>query len=440
VDCAETIDRYGLAVEQLAPELAEDLNQRLLSVLIARDALHQAVKTSSLNDVETLSAIAKFDEQFRGMRKTLSASLDFDMFATARRARLPEAEAWWWNLAPQPQRQLFKTVLTPLLWLSIAIALSFTVEFLRRLLSVGGDALSAGLQGLLAVLVGGSAIQYARHLTEQKRAGMADIKQASPRSKLSLAAALIVIAAALLLFQRSIADYYIHQGDNARRDGNARCGGNAPRDSNVHIKVDLTQAIQNYQRAISLTPDQPLAHTGLAQAYEDVREFDKAVVEYQTAILLDDKNYLPYNNLARLFILHRKDYAGALNLLDPPIKKFVWSIQNGRQNNSLNSDQWFAFFKNHGWANYSLGYYNMAEGDLNNALALRKNAVAYYLLGKVAEALNKCEEALKHWQTCREIINADPCESDEMEAEWISHLNELNKRILKGETRLCGRE
>jgi len=428
MDCIETIDRYRFAVEQLAPELAEGLYQRLLSVLIARDALHQAVKTSALSDVEALSAIVKFDEQFRGMRKTLNASLDFDKLATARRARLPEAEAWWWDLAPQPRRPLFKKALITLLWLSIAIALSFIAEFLRRLWSTRVDALSAGLQGLLAVLVGGSAIPYARQFIEQKRADLTDAKQFSPWSKLFFAAALIVIASALLPLQRRIADYYISLGDNARRGDSAQ------------NKLDLTQAIQNYQRAISLMPSQSGAHHGLAQAYEDVREFDKAMVEYQTAILLDDKEYPAYNNLARLFILHRKDYAGALKLLDTPIKKFNQGIQTGQQNNSLNLDDWFAFFKNHGWANFCLGYYKTAEGDLNNALSLRKKAVAYYLLGKVAEALNNHKEALVYWGLCRDVINRDQRESDEMEADWINHLNELNKRDLKGETRLCGRE
>jgi hypothetical protein len=57
---SETIDQYRLAIEQLAPESAEGLNQRLLSLLIARDALHQSVKTGALKRLRPCNQCLSF--------------------------------------------------------------------------------------------------------------------------------------------------------------------------------------------------------------------------------------------------------------------------------------------------------------------------------------------------------------------------------------------
>ena len=143
------------------------------------------------------------------------------------------------------------------------------------------------------MFVGSSAIQYARRLTEQKRAGMTGAKQTSPWSKLFFPSALIVIASALWLLQPIIANYYNSRGNNAKKNG------------------DLTQAIHKYQRAISLKPDRSEAHIGLAYVYEKIRDFDKAIVEYQTAIKSNNKDYQAYNNLASIFILHLKGVPSA---------------------------------------------------------------------------------------------------------------------------------
>ena len=63
----------------------------------------------------------------------------------------------------------------------------------------------------------------------------------------------------------------------------------------------ITSAIDSYERAISLAPDFALANYNLGAAYDEILQYDKALVEYQTAIQNDPQLYFAYNNLARIY-------------------------------------------------------------------------------------------------------------------------------------------
>jgi tetratricopeptide (TPR) repeat protein len=77
----------------------------------------------------------------------------------------------------------------------------------------------------------------------------------------------------------------------------------------------IGEAIDNFRRAISLDGDNVNAHYNLANAYEDVLEWDQAFASYQTALRLDPTFAPALSNLARLNMVRRQDYATALALL-----------------------------------------------------------------------------------------------------------------------------
>jgi len=169
---------------------------------------------------------------------------------------------------------------------------------------------------------------------------------------------------------------------------------------------DLPAAIKSYARAISLDPDYAVAHYNLASAYEDVLEFDQALAKYQTALRADPKFYFAYNNLARLYLVHRKDYASALNILNaalelkPPEPHVRYTL-----------------YKNRGWANFGLGFYDLAAEDLREAIKWREDgAAAHCLLAQALEAEKKEETARQEWERC--VADA-PGEAD-VEASWLS--------------------
>lgn len=168
-------------------------------------------------------------------------------------------------------------------------------------------------------------------------------------------------------------------------------------------KGDIQSAIDEYRRALLLRPTYAEARYNLADAYEEIPDYDKAATEYQKAIDSDVTLYAAYNNLARLYILRRKDYGAALKLLDR-------GLTSGPKETSVK----YSFRKNYGWANLELGNYLRAEQDLRLAVDLEPNrGAAHCLLAKLLDAQGKTAEAHSEWETCLGF-SAQP----EVEPEW----------------------
>lgn len=99
-----------------------------------------------------------------------------------------------------------------------------------------------------------------------------------------------------------------------------------------------SQAILFLRQAISLSDKNTEAHFHLGTTYEQVRNFEQAVAEYQVTLELDDQFGPAYNNLGRLYLVAYKDPDSALLLL-----------QNGLALVSGELDQ-AVLQKNLGWA------------------------------------------------------------------------------------------
>jgi len=413
VDAA--ICAYDMALAQLKPRIV-DTEAKVLEVLVARESLHRLIGEGAELSTQQVSKIVDLDKQLKGKVALIDSLLEPNTFANWRDAVVASDNAWWWHLdvraAVGPKLNIFFLTIT---WLVIAVSLGFIVEILRRLLSGGSDSLSAVLQGLLAFLVGSTIVQYARQLVEQTSpktsAGKAPLRW---KRRLVWATFVVAIAIILGLSQPRIASYY---------------NGLANEDLD---KGMLTSAIQNYQRAVSLKPDYAVAHYGLAKAYEAVQEYDKAITEYQTAILADNKEHRAYLGLSRLYMLHRKDFIRALQLLE---------IVRDRPPEALSEEEkkpnyQYTVFKNCGWAYFNLQYLQQAKDDLDWAVQQRADgAAAHYLLGKVYEAMaHDAEAKRKNYESQREAAkmkqegdNAKKY-ADEAKHHWIRFLEVLNQQ------------
>src|SRR5215469_926836 len=105
-------------------------------------------------------------------------------------------------------------------------------------------------------------------------------------------------------------------------------------------KGDIKAAIGDYQWAVRLSPGYAAAHYNLADTYEEIPDYDKALNEYQRTIDVDPTFYPAYNNLSRLYILRRNDCKAALRLLD---RAFALHPDE--------SSVLYTLHKNYGWAN-----------------------------------------------------------------------------------------
>src|SRR6266567_2646303 len=61
-------------------------------------------------------------------------------------------------------------------------------------------------------------------------------------------------------------------------------------------KRDLVRAIQDYDQAIKLNPNDVRAISNRGNAYLAQRQYDRAIEDYDLAIALDPKEAIPFNN------------------------------------------------------------------------------------------------------------------------------------------------
>jgi DNA-binding winged helix-turn-helix (wHTH) protein/Tfp pilus assembly protein PilF len=175
----------------------------------------------------------------------------------------------------------------------------------------------------------------------------------------------------------------------------------------------IKAAIEDYQLALRLNSSYPDAHYNLADAYEEIPDYDKALEEYQRAINADFQFYQAYNNLSRLYILRRRDYGAALRLLDRALnlKPQEASVQ-------------YSLRKNYGWANFELHHLGQAEQNLRLAAALNsERGAAHCLLAKVLDAQERAAVALAEWESCAAYSS-----QEEVEPEWRNEAQEQLKK------------
>jgi len=339
---------------------------------------------------EALQRLTELDGRLIALAPALAGQIEPATLAAWREARQPPADAWWWRLderaaAAAPQPSIAWPILAGLL---VAVSISLTADISRRFLSAGSDfigSFSTISQAILALVASSTFLGFGRQQAESLLQRLGVPTRAYHYWKAGLALLVLALVLGLRLSLPAVARFYNNQGVHLQTAGSA------------------TRAIESYQRAISLNPDYAQAHYNLATAYEDVLEYDKALVEYQTAIRADPLLHLAYNNLARLYILRRLDYASALALLN--------AAQSSRLDVMQQPAVQYSILKNLGWAHLGLKLYGLAEANLRQALELRPDgATAHCLLAQVLEGRGASTEALPEWEACLGFAGGDTVE------------------------------
>ena len=390
----ETLTAYQAALDQMAAEHADALSPHVMSTLLTRDRIAQVVLTSTPAPSE-LSTLAALDQRLQQAATRIDQSVGRATLVAWREAMLPPAGAWWWRLderaadaEPKPHP----------LWAVIAgffltISISITADIARRFLAVGPDAVgvfSTLLQGFLTFLAGRSLIGAGQRSLEHLLATLNIRRRYSHIANAVLALLVLLLVIGLRLALPLIAAYYSDQGVIMQQKGN------------------VTGAIMNYQRAISLSANDAKAHYNLGTAYEDITANDLAIASYQTALRNDAIMYRAYNNLARVYMARRNDFASALPLLNIALELTIPDAERTEVRYSL--------LKNRGWANLGLTFLRQAESDLQDALAIRPDgASAHCLMAQMYEARGNSAAARNSWESCLRFGNSDPS----VEARWV---------------------
>lgn len=370
---------YSRALAMLDTEGVPDLPLNLIATLRLRDEIAAHLETDRRVSAREVVALAELDRTLKSLavrvERTLGVAALKDLSATASRKR----DAWWWNLDRSLPRPLF--VWTALTALCFTATVSLLAEVARRFFAEGPDfagALYTLVQALLALAAGGTLVSAGSERLE----GLLDSIRVRRRNHgriqamFALSTTLVALAGywSLPLVARSY-------NDSGVKHTNAG---------------DYSLAIQDFRRALSLSPDFPQAHYSLGRAHESVLEFDSAAREYQKAIEIDRQLYLAYNSLARLYIVHKNDPASALGLIDRALE-----LQPGETSSESAATQGrFALLKNRGWANLQLGNLIQARVDLASAEQVIPNrAATSCLLAQVEEKQRSVKDSA-YWDRC----------------------------------------
>lgn len=402
------LTRYRQTLTQLETAAPTPEPAQCLKVLLARDAVQDALNTVECPPPSILLELAELD---RRLQKQQASIVRVEDYLQWRNSFQPPVEAWWWHFEISTPHwwERLDWLWNGLSLVFLTISASLIVDAMPRFLSGGLDTigvLAVIIPSLLALLTSGALTpigREARNYLFQKLAK-------SYWSFFSMAIALIFLIFLVVFHQffPQIAVYFHSQGKQQYQAG------------------QLEQALSNYQKAIALNPSYARAHYHLGIVYEDLQQFDKANAEYQLAIKQDNSaNSLirlqAYNNWGHLLIL-QKDYAKAItpllegkNALDEEQVKTSEDFQIVK----------YALLKNLGWAQLELKNYSGAESLLQEAIALNSTkAPAYCLLARVLEASAQKDKALKNWNNC--VAYADLGRPDEYL--WLSIAREKLKK------------
>ena len=284
---------YREALEALRASAPADAAAGTIAVILARDTVAQA--TSGTTTPEVLTELARLDGQLQAAAPVIVAAVGADMLMRLRASAGSPPSAWWWALdeiaaANEPKPWIGWAILAGLLHhtqrqfhrRNLNALPRGTAGFLRRL-----QHLDSGAVGL----VGRRRAHPGRRPVDRWAARPRGIgRPAHARWRTALAFLVLVVVLAFRLSLPIYARTYNDRGVRQQQAGR------------------ITSAIDSYERAISLAPDFALAHYNLGSAYDDILQYDKALVEYQTAIQNDPQIYFAYNNLARLYMLQKRDY------------------------------------------------------------------------------------------------------------------------------------
>jgi Flp pilus assembly protein TadD len=154
-------------------------------------------------------------------------------------------------------------------------------------------------------------------------------------------------------------------------------------------KNDL--AIQDYQKAIELSPRDPHLYVGLGTIYERSGDWQRAEENYQKTLSLQPENPLAANNLAYLLLEHNGDVTVALSLAQTA-RKGLPKLPNSADTLA--------------WAYYRNGAFSAALPLLEDAVKKVPGSLVFrYHLGLTYQKLNETAQARTQFD---KIIGTDP--------------------------------
>ena len=344
----------------------------ILHILLARDAIEEALSDKTQISVESLAKLLELDN-----------FLKQQAHAIARGAKLPEwritfhpsTEAWWWFLEPTSEEEVSHSNRLDPLFNGLTIAgLTAVAAYMTtfvQLFATGGFGFLETL-GLLGQ--GGLILTVIRTL---QNTGQEKIKNLLKKLNISPqfhSQATLGITAMLLLASVGVNNSLPEIGKWNYREG-----------KKLYEKGLLVKAKAKYEQAAKIAPENSDILIALGEISESLGDIDQAQKLYRRVVERGDVR--AFNNLGRVYISDPKKQSDAEALLRIGLQQFA-------QGQRKNDDQLnYELHLNLGWVLFAQQDYDEAENELRKAVALDEiildkqlgGGMAYCLLPKVME-------------------------------------------------------
>ncbi len=329
------VERYEKAIASLEAA-AEDLSvEHVLDVLIARDAVQVAMSDKTQHHSGRLiKAVKELDNRLKEQARYINR---VTRLAEWQAIFNPPEKEWWWLLdpiTPKPWRDRYDWLWRFFSLVFLTASLSLLIDISTRFLSGGPD--TAGvfaiiIPSVLTLLAGGGA------LTKTGQEGIEHILTSLQLKKdlwdeiVGLASFLLcLVLIAFYCLMPWFAEQYINLGDLAY------CEQNSAKVTLVQSNncvPQLARAENQYNRAIKLDPDNAKAHYKLGKIYQELQDFDNAVVQYKMAAKSNITE--AYDALTSLY-LARQDYGNA----DRWLRKAVSPMNYYKKKYTISNEQY----------------------------------------------------------------------------------------------------
>ncbi|MEG4396816.1 tetratricopeptide repeat protein [Microcoleus sp. BROC3] len=371
--------QYTDALTNLKLAKSEPSEIEILHILVARDAIEEALSEKTQLSVESLAKLLELDNFLKQQAHAIARGAKL---AEWRATFHPSTEAWWWFLEPTSNEEVsHSNPLDPLFnGLTIAglTAVGAYMTTFVQLFATGGFGFLEAL-GLLGQ--GGLILTVIRTL---QNTGQEKIKNLLKKLNISPqfhSQATLGITAMLLLASVGVNNSLPEIGKWNYREG-----------KKLYKQGLLVKAKAQYEQAAKIAPQDSDILIALGEIYESLGDLDPAQKLYQRVVERGDAR--AFNNLGRLYI-SKKKMSDAESLLRIGLEEFTKGSR--KKEEQLN----YELHLNLGWVLLEQGFYEEAEKELRKAVDIDEKILEKQLGGGMAycllpEAMKKVMEGRKY--------------------------------------------
>lgn len=370
--------QYTDALTNLKLAKSEPSEIEILHILVARDAIEEALSEKTQLSVESLAKLLELDNFLKQQAHAIARGAKL---AEWRATFHPSTEAWWWFLEPTSDEEVSHSNRLDPLFNGLTIAgLTAVAAYMTtfvQLFATGGFGFLETL-GLLGQ--GGLILTVIRTL---QNTGQEKIKNLLKKLNISPqfhSQATLGITAMLLLASVGVNNSLPEIGKWNYREG-----------KKLYKQGLLVKAKAQYEQAAKIAPQDSDILIALGEIYESLGDLDPAQKLYQRVVERGDAR--AFNNLGRVYI-SKKKLIDAESLLRIGLEEFTKGAR--KQDNQLN----YELHLNLGWVLLEQGFYEEAEKELRKAVDIDEKILEKQLGGGMAycllpEAMKKVMEGRK---------------------------------------------